>query len=67
MWVGHACFTTHQMTKKIIFFTILKKIKFQGWNRDIRLQKFTFDKKGMPYFGKPESLNKVLALPSGTK
>ena len=33
----------------------------------LREESFTFDKKGMPYFGKPESLNKVLALPSGTK
>ena len=65
--VGHACFTTSPDDKENYILYHSKKDKVPGWNRDIRLQKFTFDKKGMPYFGKPESLNKVLALPSGTK
>lgn len=64
--VGHASFTVSPDNKEhyIIFHT--KKDKDPGWKREIWLQKFTFNSKGIPFFGKPVEKGERLDLPSGT-
>ncbi|MCP9613084.1 glycoside hydrolase family 43 protein [Coprobacter tertius] len=64
--VGHACFTTSPDDTEYYILYHTKKDRTPGWNREVRLQKFTFDENGIPYFGKPEPRNKSLPLPSGT-
>jgi GH43 family beta-xylosidase len=41
--------------------------KFQGagWNRNVRMQKFTWNEDGTPNFGKPVSAQTLLPVPSG--
>ena len=64
--VGHASFTTSPDGKEYYIYYHTKKERKPGWKRDVRLQKFTFDDSGAPYFGKPVSIDEKLPLPSGT-
>ena len=36
-----------------------------GWNKDVRLQRFEFDKDGFPIFGKPTDVGEKILRPSG--
>lgn len=65
--VGHASFTTSPDDKEYYILYHSKVEEKPGWKRDVRLQKFYFDKNGLPYFGEPVPLNKKLKVPSGTK
>lgn len=63
--VGHASFTTSPDGKEHYIMYHTKTEKTPGWKRDIRLQKFTFDKSsGLPCFGKPIPVEKKLKIPS---
>ncbi|WP_082893630.1 family 43 glycosylhydrolase [Rufibacter ruber] len=63
--VGHPSFTTSaDGTEDWIIYHA--KISTQpGWARDIRLQKFTWDKKGNPVFGTPIPAGTPVKLPAG--
>lgn len=65
--VGHASFTTSPDDKECYMVYHSKKSKKPGWERDVRIQRITFDKKGFPLFGTPVETEKPLKLPSGTK
>jgi GH43 family beta-xylosidase len=65
--VGHASFTTSpDGTEHWIAYHAKKDIT-PGWNRDVRLQKFTWQADGSPDFGIPIPPNTPIALPSGEK
>ncbi|MFA7287981.1 MAG: GH92 family glycosyl hydrolase [Melioribacteraceae bacterium] len=50
---GHASFTySPDLTENWIVYHTAKK-KGSGWNRNVRIQKFTFDDNNEPKFGKP--------------
>ncbi|MGV3540190.1 MAG: family 43 glycosylhydrolase [Rufibacter sp.] len=62
---GHPSFTTSPDGTEdwIIYHT---KVSTQpGWERDIRLQKFTWDKSGNPVFGTPIPAGTPMKVPSG--
>ena len=42
-----------------------KKDMIHGWNKDVRLQRFEFDKDGFPIFGKPTDVGEKILRPSG--
>ncbi len=54
--VGHACFTTSPDGTENWIVYHSKSDTIPGWNRDIRLQRFTFNDDGSPDFGKAEPL-----------
>jgi GH43 family beta-xylosidase len=65
--VGHACFTKSPDNKENYIVYHSKTEKKAGWKRDIRIQKFYFDKEGNPLFGEPVLPGIKLPVPSGTK
>ena len=63
--VGHASFTTSpDGTENWIVYHSKIDLK-PGWNRDVRLQRFTFGKDGAPVFGEPDLVTKKQPKPSG--
>ena len=67
MGVGHASFTTSPDNKEWWIFYHSKKSDAAGWNRDLRLQKFTWDNTGSPVFGVPVPAGIRIEKPSGEK
>ncbi len=65
--VGHASFTTSPDGTESYIVYHSKKDTIPGWNRDVRLQKFTWDTDGTPNFGVPHSLSESQPVPSGSK
>jgi GH43 family beta-xylosidase len=65
--VGHPSFTVSPDGTEdwIAFHT--KKDPSPGWNREVRLQKFTWHSDGSPNFGEPAARAVPLPLPSGEK
>jgi GH43 family beta-xylosidase len=63
--VGHAGFSTSPDGKESWIIYHSKKSEAPGWDRDVRLQKFNWDKKGNPVFGKPVPAGTPLLRPSG--
>ena len=63
--VGHASFTKSPDDKEWWIFYHSKIDKKPGWNRDLRLQQFYWDKKGNPVFGEPLPAGTKLKKPSG--
>ncbi|TZF85062.1 family 43 glycosylhydrolase [Pedobacter sp. BS3] len=64
---GHASFTTSPDGKEWWIFYHAKKTTKPGWARNLRLQKFTWDKDGNPVFGTPVPAGIPIPLPSGEK
>ncbi len=64
---GHASFTTSPDGKEHWIFYHSKISAEPGWNRDLRLQQFFWDKKGYPVFGKPVPAGEKIKKPSGEK
>ncbi|WP_036674028.1 family 43 glycosylhydrolase [Pedobacter heparinus] len=62
---GHASFTTSPDGKEWWMIYHTKRSTKPGWERDIMMQKFKWDKDGNPDFGKPEPAGKLLKKPSG--
>lgn len=62
--VGHASFTTSPDGTENWIYYHSKVDTTPGWNRDVRLQPFTFGEDGFPYFGEPVPQGE-LKRPSG--
>lgn len=62
--VGHASYTKSPDGKQNWIFYHTKKTKSHNWDRNVRLQQFTFDAHGNPYFGEPQEPG-VMDRPSG--
>ncbi len=65
--VGHVSFTTSPDDTEHWIYYHAKKSTTPGWDRDIRLQKFTWHTNGSPDFGTPTPTGVPIALPSGEK
>ena len=63
--VGHASFTTSPDGTEEWIVYHSKKTTAPGWDRDIRMQEFTWNADGSPNFGTPAEPNHYIALPSG--
>lgn len=63
--VGHASFTTSPDDTEWWIYYHSKVDTIPGWNRNLRLQKFTFDAQGNPDFGSAVLPGVVLDRPSG--
>jgi GH43 family beta-xylosidase len=63
--VGHASFTTSTDGMEDWIFYHSKKTTEPGWDRNIRLQKFTWHPNGSPDFGQPIPAGTPIELPSG--
>ncbi|MFA6293928.1 MAG: family 43 glycosylhydrolase [Victivallales bacterium] len=61
---GHASFTQSPDGTEdwIVYHTA--KYPGAGWNREVRIQRFTWDKRGDPCFGSPVSSNVEMEPPS---
>lgn len=64
---GHASFTKSPDDKEDWIFYHAKIAQKPGWERNLRLQKFTWDKEGNPNFGKPIPAGVPIKKPSGEK
>lgn len=64
---GHASFTTSPDGKEHWIFYHSKVSAEPGWNRNLRLQQFFWDKQGNPVFGKPIPAGTKIKKPSGEK
>jgi GH43 family beta-xylosidase len=65
--VGHCSFTTSPDNTEDWIFYHSKKTTAPGWDRNIRLQKFTWSADGSPYFGTPVPAGVPIRVPSGQK
>ena len=65
--VGHASFTTSPDNKEWWIFYHSKTTADHGWDRDIRLQRFTWNAIGQPVFGKPLPAGTAILKPSGER
>jgi GH43 family beta-xylosidase len=65
--VGHASFTKSPDDKEWWIFYHSKIDKKPGWDRNLRLQQFYWDKKGNPVFREPLPAEVKLKKPSGEK
>ena len=63
--VGHSSYTTSPDDKEWWIYYHTKVDTSPGWNRVVRLQKFTFDADGNPYFGAPVLPGVSINRPSG--
>lgn len=64
---GHASFTTSPDGKEWWIFYHAKKSAKPGWERDMRLQKFSWNKDGSPNFGQPLPPGVPMKVPSGER
>jgi GH43 family beta-xylosidase len=62
---GHASFTTSPDGREDWIVYHAAKHKGAGWNRDVRMQRFTWNPDGSPRFGEPVAPGVPLAVPSG--
>jgi len=58
---GHASFTTSMNGREWWIFYHSKKSYKPGWDRDLRLQKFTWNKDGSPNFGVPKKAGDTIS------
>jgi GH43 family beta-xylosidase len=63
--VGHASFTTSPDSTEDWIAYHSKVDPAPGWNRVLRVQKFTWNVDGSPNFGTPVSTAQAISLPSG--
>ena len=63
--VGHASFTTSPDSSEDWIVYHSKVDSAPGWNRDIRVQKYSWNADGSPNFGTPVPAGQSIALPSG--
>lgn len=63
--VGHCSFTTSPDGTEDWMLYHAKRQRREGWDREVRARRFTWDAEGMPLFGTPEAAGKALAAPSG--
>lgn len=64
--VGHASFITSPDDSEHYIVYHAKTSADPGWKRDIRIQRFVFDKQGLPVFGTPAGTGEPLPVPAGT-
>jgi GH43 family beta-xylosidase len=62
---GHASFTTSPDGREDWIVYHAAKRRGSGWDRNIRMQRFTWDAEGRPHFGRPTPEGARLAVPSG--
>ncbi|MCW3089912.1 MAG: glycoside hydrolase [Ferruginibacter sp.] len=62
---GHACFTTSPDGKEWWIYYHAKKSVKPGWQRNVRLQKFTWRRDGSPDFGIPVPTATPMNVPAG--
>ena len=62
---GHASFVKSPNEEEDWIVYHAAKEKDSGWDRNIRMQAFTWDKEGMPFFGSPISPSVKLRVPAG--
>jgi GH43 family beta-xylosidase len=62
---GHASFTTSPDGTENWIVYHSKKSATPGWERDVRLQKFSFNADGSPNFGTPQAAGLKISRPSG--
>lgn len=62
---GHASFTKSPDDKEDWIFYHSKITEKPGWERNLRLQKFSWDKNGDPVFGRPVAAGTLIKKPSG--
>ncbi|WP_207434159.1 family 43 glycosylhydrolase [Sabulibacter ruber] len=65
--VGHCSFTTSPDNTEDWILYHAKKSATPGWQRDIRMQKFTWSADGYPVFGQPIPAGVPVPVPSGQK
>lgn len=63
---GHCCFVRSPDGTEDWIVYHAAKFSGAGWNRNLRMQKFTWRPDGSPDFGAPLSIDVPLPLPSGT-
>jgi GH43 family beta-xylosidase len=63
--VGHCCFTQSPDGAEDWILYHAKKSRRDGWDREVRAQRFTWHADGRPDFGRPVQASTPLALPSG--
>jgi GH43 family beta-xylosidase len=63
--VGHCSFTTSPDNSEDWILYHAKKSAVPGWQRDIRMQKFTWTADGYPNFGQPVPAGVPVPVPSG--
>lgn len=63
--VGHASFTTSPDSTEDWIAYHTKVAEAPGWDRAIRVQKFTWNSDGSPNFGTPSPTGQPISLPSG--
>jgi len=63
--VGHGSFATSPGGKEQWLIYRSKQKPEGGWERDVRLQKFTWNPDGSPNFGVPSPAGTVMCVPSG--
>ena len=63
--VGHASFAKSPDGKEDWIIYHSKKSTEPGWDRDIRLQRFSWNEEGEPDFGLPVPAGKLMKVPSG--
>ena len=63
--VGHCSFVKSPDDKEDWFIYHSKKSTAPGWQRDVRMQPFTWNPDGTPNFGQPVPAGQPLKLPSG--
>ncbi|MFH5833608.1 family 43 glycosylhydrolase [Halalkalibaculum sp. DA3122] len=63
--VGHASFTTSPDSIEHWIIYHSKKSTEPGWNRDIRMQPFSWNEDGSPDFGTPANTGVPMPVPSG--
>lgn len=63
--VGHCSFATSPDGTEYWILYHSKKSETPGWDRDIRLQRFSWDDSGNPDFGSPVPAGVPISIPSG--
>ena len=63
--VGHASFTTSQDGSEDWIVYHSKRTTTPGWDRDIRMQRFSWSATGSPHFGEPSRAGVPLPSPAG--
>jgi len=62
--VGHCCFTQSPDGTEDWILYHSKRYRWDGWDRVVRAQRFTWDENGFPVFGRPAATGRAMAVPS---
>ena len=64
---GHASFTVSPDGTESYIVYHTKTSASPGWQRDVRMQRFEFDRQGRPVFGAPIPVGVAMPIPAGSK